>query len=140
MFFEEVRIPGGHQTVTGQEAGVAVIGMKAVALPRIVTEHHVRAKFANPVRDLPPLTQSAVEFSIGPTEEHDLTSCAESNRRGALLALATDGECSEVGVGIPRALRAVGAHQVMHHTSGGRPLGQRGAAPEFDIVGMGADS
>ena len=41
--------------------------------------------------------------------------------------------------GVPGALRAVGADEVVHDAAGGRPLGERGAGTELDVVGMGAD-
>ena len=42
-------------------------------------------------------------------------------------------------VDVPRALRAVGAHDVMDGAAGGRPLRQRAAGAELDVVGMCAD-
>ena len=48
-------------------------------------------------------------------------------------------ERGEVGVGVPCALGAVGADAQVHLGAGGRPLGERRAAAELDVVGVGAD-
>src|SRR3546814_19955818 len=45
----------------------------------------------------------------------------------------------DVGVGVPAALRAVGADEVVDDAAVGRPLGQRRPSPELDVVGVGAD-
>ena len=45
----------------------------------------------------------------------------------------------EVGAGIPRPLRPVGADEEVHLRPRVGPLGQRRAAPELDVVGMGPD-
>ena len=41
--------------------------------------------------------------------------------------------------GVPRALRAVGAHEVVHDAARRRPLREVPPAAELDVVGMGAD-
>ena len=63
------------------------------------------------------------------------------SRRAAsrLLALAGRHQRGDVGVGVPRALRAVGENEMVHTASGRRPLRQRGPAAELDVVGVGAD-
>ena len=43
---EEVRVTGRDDAVDGQPAGVTVVGMQPVALPRVVTEHDVGAHLA----------------------------------------------------------------------------------------------
>ncbi len=40
---EEVGIAGRHDAFAGEQPGVAMIGMEAVALPRIVAQHHLRS-------------------------------------------------------------------------------------------------
>ena len=136
VFFEEVWIPRRHHTVARKQTGVAMIGMQAVTLPRVVSKHDVGSKLANPVRHLPALTQPAVEFAIRPTEKDNLTRRAECMRRGALFVLSGDGQCSGVRIRVPRALGAIGAHEVMHHASGRSPLCERCATTELDIIGM----
>jgi hypothetical protein len=56
-----------------------------------------------------------------------------------LLDLSSGDQLGEVGVDIPRALGTVGEHKVVHDRAGRRPLGQRAAAPELNIVGVSAD-
>ena len=38
---EEVRVPGGHHCVQGEEPGGPVVGVQAVPAPRVVAEHDV---------------------------------------------------------------------------------------------------
>src|SRR5213075_1724148 len=60
-------------------------------------------------------------------------------RRVALFLLAERNEAGLVLGRVPRTLRPVGADEVVHLAPGCGPLGQRGAAAEFDVVGMGGD-
>ena len=52
VFGEEVRVAGGDDAVAGEQAGVAMIGMQAVPLPRVVAEHDLGTEF--PDRRGPP--------------------------------------------------------------------------------------
>src|SRR5207248_2137880 len=72
-------------------------------------------------------------------EEDDLALAAQSTRRVALLLLTQGDEAGLILGRIPRPLRPVGAHEVLDLTAGRGPLGQRAAAAELDVVGMGAD-
>ena len=44
VFREVVRIAGGDDAITREQAGVAMVGVQAVALPRVVAEHDIRAE------------------------------------------------------------------------------------------------
>ena len=44
---EEVRVAGGDDAVDGEPAGGAVVGVEAVALPRVVAEHDVGAELTD---------------------------------------------------------------------------------------------
>ena len=77
---EEVGVPRGHDTFDGEEAGVAVVGVQAVALPGVVAEHDRGLELADPVRDLPALAHAGVELAVRPAEEHALPGGAERAR------------------------------------------------------------
>ena len=83
----------------------------------------------------------AVELAVDVAEEAHLAGggTGEPAGGGALLVLASGGERDGVGERVPRALRSVGAHEVMDRATGGGPLRERRAASELDVVGMGAD-
>ena len=57
----------------------------------------------------------------------------------ALLVDRAVDERGEVGARVPGALRAVGEDEQLDVGAGARPLRQRRAAPELDVVGMRAD-
>ncbi len=78
---EEVRVARGHDPLDGEQPGVAVVGVEAVALPRVVAEHHGGPQRADPVGDLPALPQPGLELAVGPAEEHALAGGAEGRRR-----------------------------------------------------------
>ncbi len=62
---EEERIAGGDDAVDGEPAGVAVIGVQPVALPRIVAEHDVGTQLADPVaRHRLALGQAGLELAV----------------------------------------------------------------------------
>src|SRR5581483_2445877 len=88
--------------------------------------------------DLGPLRQTALEFAVDVDEEDDVAG-AEGGGGRPLLRLAEGHELRPVGVRIPRTLRAVGQDELGDGAAGGGPLGQRGAAAEVDVVGVGAD-
>ena len=85
----------------------------------------------------------------------ELIATRQVEQRAAARALGATGTCTFLGevdgelvagldqrervARVPRALRAVGAHEVRDGAAGGRPLGQRGAGAELDVVGVGAD-
>ena len=118
---------------------MAVIGMQAVPLPGIVAQDHLRADPADAQGDLGPLRQSRLEFAVRPTEERDLAAATQPAGRVALLGLAVGNQLGRVLLRVPRPFRAVSADDVVNATAGRRPLGQRAAAAEFDVVGMGSD-
>ena len=78
---EEVRVAGGHDAVDGEEAGVAVVGVEPVALPRVVAEHDGGPQRADPVGHLPALAQAGLELAVGPAEEHALRRWRRGPRR-----------------------------------------------------------
>ena len=86
---EEQRVAGRHDALDGEEAGVAVVGMEAVALPRVVAEHDGGPELADPVGDLPALAERRVELAVGPAEEDDLAGRPE--RRGRRRAARPGG-------------------------------------------------
>jgi hypothetical protein len=140
---EEVRIAGGDDGVAGQQSGVAVVGVQPVPLPRIVPEHHVGTKLTDHSRDAAAAAgvKVAVELTVHVAQKRHGAGALAGEHRGcpALFVLASLRQRARVGIGIPRALRSVGAHEVVDRAAGVRPLGQGGAATELDIVGMGAD-
>ena len=115
---EEVRVAGGDHAVDGEEPGVAVVGVEPVALPRVVAEHDVGPQPPDPVGHLATAwRRSGLELAVDPAEEHHLAGGAEGLGRGPLLDLAGGDQRGEVGVGVPRALRPVGAHEVVRPRS-----------------------
>ena len=137
---EEVRVACRHDAVGHEEAGVAVVGVQAVAAPGVVTQHDVGLQTADPPRQLATLVDARLQLTVGVAEEHDVAArAAERARRGALLLLAGGDELVDGLVGVPRALRPVGADRVHDRRARRGPLGQRAAAAELDVVGVGAD-
>ena len=136
---EEQGITSGHYAVGHEEAGVAVIRVEPVALPGVVPEHDDRADTADPRRHLETLPQSRLELPVRPAEEDDLTPAAECAGGRALLFPPESHQLGRVLCGIPRALRAVGADEVVDLAPAGCPLRERPTAAELDVVGMGAD-
>ena len=135
---EEVGIACGDDGVGDDEPRGAVVRVEAVAAPGVVGEHDLGAEHPQQSGDLPLGGGVIAELAIGPTEEGDVT--AADNGGGApLLLLAQGDERRFVLLGVPTPLRPVGQHEVVEHGARRRPLGQRGAAPEFDVIGVGAD-
>src|SRR4051795_10950671 len=89
---EELGIACGHDGVGGEEPRMAMIGMDAIATPRVMAEHDIGLEPPDPVRDLPSLAQPAVELTVDPSEEHDVIRAgpAEEACRLTLLTLARD--------------------------------------------------
>ena len=85
---EEVRVARGHGAVGDEEAGVAVVGVQAVAAPRVVAEHHVGLQATDPVGQLTPLGQPVLELAVVPAEEDHVVRAAEDAGRLPLLFLA----------------------------------------------------
>ena len=93
-----------------EEAGVAVVGVQAIALPRIVSEHDVGTEPPDPAGHLAALPQPALELAVDqPRKTTSPRRRRAARRGGALLVLARGDERGGVGVGVPRALRSVGA-------------------------------
>ena len=137
----EVRVAGPDDGVADELTGDAVVGMEAIALPRIVAEHDVGAQAPNRPDDLGACRCIVLQLAVDPIEEDHLAGAGpgESAGRLALLLAAPRDERCGVRLGIPRALGAIGAHEVMHDASRIGPLGERGAGPELDVVGVRAD-
>ena len=90
---------------------MAVIGMQPVLLPGVVTEHDVGPHRADQRAHRAGACAASASSSPS-TAPKKCTSAAPSVRgRGALLLLAGGDQRGEVGVGVPRALRAVGEHE-----------------------------
>ena len=107
---EEVRVAGGDDAVAGQQAGMAMVGVEAVALPRIVAEHDVGPQQADDPGHLAARGEVAVELAVDLAEEHDRRRVAPSALAAARCSSWRSGdECGGVGRRVPGALRAVGA-------------------------------
>ena len=74
---EEEGVSRGDDPVGHEEAGISVVRMQAVALPRIVTEDDVRPDLANARRDLETLAEPRLELAVGPAEEDHLALASE---------------------------------------------------------------
>ena len=141
VFFVEVRVTGRNDSFDRQEPGMTMIRVESVPLPRIVSEHDAGPEFSDDSSNSAALLESAVEFTVDVLEKANFASvgATESRRRFALFLLAPECERNYVGVGVPRALRSVRAHEVMDGASVGRPFRQERSAPELDVVWMSAD-
>ncbi len=141
VLWEEVRVAGGHDALAGEQAGVAMIGMQPISLPRVVAEHHVGPELSDRERHVTACHKIAIEFAVDVLEEHDLARLApgQSARCLALLALASGRQRNRVGCGIPGALRSIGTHEVMHRAAAGGPFCKGRAAAELDVVGVSPD-
>ncbi len=135
---EEVGIARGDDGVGDDEPRRAVVGMEAVPAPGVVGQHDIGTDEAQQPGDLPPGAGVVAELTVGPTEEGDVAP-AEKRGGAALLLLAHGDEHRLVLSGVPTSLRTVGQHEVVQDGARRRPLGQRGAAAELDVIGMGAD-
>ena len=116
-----------------------VVGMEPVAAPRVVAEDDVGAQAPDPVGDLTALGEPVLQLAVVPAEEHDVLRATQDTSRVPLLGLPGGHEVREVGVGVPRPLRAVGADEVEDRAALRRPLGERAAATELHVVGVGGD-
>ena len=137
----EVRVACRDDALASEQPGVAMVGVQAVALPRVVTEHDIGAKLAYHPGDLAASLQVAVELTVDVIEEAHFAGIdtAQPTGRLDLFELTLGNEGGHIGVGVPGALRTIGTDQVMHDAAGRGPLGQRCATTELDVVGVGAD-
>ena len=135
---EEVRVARRHQGVAHQEARGAVVGVEAVALPRVVAEQHVGAQHPDPPGQRGSGAPVVLELAVDRAQEHHLAGGAQRGRRGPGLVLAGGHQRRRVGRRVPGALRAIGADHERHLAARLGPLGQGGAGPELDVVGVGA--
>ena len=87
---KEVWVAGGHDALHGQKAGVAVVGMEAVALPGIMAEHDVGSDLPDHPADLGPLGQAAGELTVDVIEEDDVPRAEGGSRRPLLLPAERD--------------------------------------------------
>ena len=138
---EEVRVAGGDDAVAGEQAGVAVVGVEPVALPRVVAEHDVGLQPADPVRDLPPLAR-ARSRARRRASRGTRTSPVAPQRAGPPPAarawrVTTSAAVSASGSQVPFEPSVQTRWWTTHPGRG--PLGQRAAAAELDVVGVGAD-
>src|SRR5207245_3684404 len=113
---EEVRIPRSDHPVGDEEAGVAMVGMEAVTLPRVVAEHDRGTGPADPPGHPLSLLDAGHELAVDSAQEVDLAGAAAAydHRRGPLLLLANSDELVDGLARVPRALRPVGQDEVNH--------------------------
>src|SRR5581483_5155899 len=137
---EEVRVACPDDGIDREEPRMAVVGVEAVALPRVMAEHDVGPEPADGGDELTPGEVPLFELAVRPAEELDVPAPAERARRLPLFVLAGGHQRGEVGVAVPRALGAVGAHHVQERAPGRGPLRQRRARAELDVVGVRADA
>ena len=137
----EVRIAGRDDGVAHEPAGVAVVRVQPVALPRVVAEDDLRLQFADDPGDHANRLAVARQLAVDVAEEAHLAGPAAGDAASGLtlLELPPGDQGGEVGAGVPRALRSVGADEVVDDTARRRPLGEGAAGAELDVVGMGAD-
>ena len=138
---EEVRVARGDDAVARQAArrgggrgggGSASTG-RGRARRRAAARGYQRATSARSRR--PESSSPSIH-----AEEHDLAAWRRAPSAAARCsswrrATSADG----VGRDVPRALRPVGAHEVVDDAAGRRPLGERAPGTELDVVGVGAD-
>ena len=135
---EEVRVARGDDAVDGQPSRFAMIGMQAVRLPGIVTEHDVGLHLADRGADLGSRSEIVYQLAVDAAQEAHVDR-AEDLGSVALLVFASRHQCGEIGVRVPRSLGAVGAHAEVHLGARVGPFRQRRRTPELDVVGVGAD-
>ena len=80
---EEVRVAGGHDAVAHEPAGVAMVGVEAVALPRIVAEHDLRSQLANDPHDIASGGAIVLQVAIDAIEEAHFADLRPARRRAA---------------------------------------------------------
>ena len=100
-----------------------MVGVEPVALPRVVAEQDVGTQPPDPAGDLGLGLPVGDQLAVDPAEEHHLAGGAEGPAAALLLVLAGGDQRVEVGVGVPGALRAVGADQRATPRSPPRPSG-----------------
>ena len=135
---KEVRIAGVDDAGHRELAGAHVIRMEPVRLPRVVGQHYVGARLADDAADRLDPASIGGQLAVDESEQHRCVARRGPRRPPAARRSRRD-ERGDVGVAVPRALGAVGADAHGDQRTGGGPLGERGAASELDVVGMGAD-
>ena len=85
---EEVRVTGRDDPVDGQPAGVAVVGMEPVALPRVVAEHERRPHLSGSPRTRGPARSRPLSSSPSTRPRKCTVGGAEDRGRGPGLDLA----------------------------------------------------
>ena len=83
----EVRVAGADDGVAHQLAGDAVIGMEAVALPRVMAEHDVGVQAANRPDDLGSRGDVVRQLAVDPAEKDDLARLGAGQSPGRLPLL-----------------------------------------------------
>ncbi len=118
-----------------------MVGVQPIALPRVVAQDDTRPELTDDQRHPSPGLETAVQFSVDVLQEANLPRPlpGESTGRLALLVLTASRKGSDVDVGVPGALGAVGTHQVVDGAAVGRPLREQATTSELDVVGMCAD-
>ena len=72
VFREEVRIAGCDDALARQHAGVAMVGVQSVSLPRVVPQHDVGSQLTDRQGDPATGGQVAVELAVDIAQEDDL--------------------------------------------------------------------
>ncbi len=140
-FGQEVGITRCNDGVTGEPTGGSVVGMEAVPFPGVVSEDHIRAKFADRSDHLGTRLWVVGEFSIDPAEESHFTGAVATEQAGCseLFDFSDTPESVEVGGGVPGPLGPIGADQMVDLGARLCPFGQGATAAELDVIGMRAD-
>jgi hypothetical protein len=139
QMFREVRIPCGNDGITGEKASPSMIGMKSVALPRVVAQNDIGFQASNFSNDTVPQLRTLFEFAIDLFEKENFSLRSESPGGLALLLASQRNKSCDIGLGIPSPFRSIGEDQVMNRTTSGSPFCQSATAAEFNIIGVGPD-
>jgi hypothetical protein len=103
-----------------------------------VPEHQVGLHGTEHLAHGTDLAAVARQLTVDEVEEVDVRG-TERARRGLLLGLACRDERALIVGGVPGAFRPVREDEQVDVGAGCRPLGERGGAPELDIVGVCTD-
>ena len=76
---KEQRVTCSHDRVHGEEPGVTMVGVEAVPLPGVVSEHHIGSEAADRRHELGPGDNPVFELTVGPTEELDVSPAAQGH-------------------------------------------------------------
>ena len=100
MVPKEMRVTSSNNGVGEKESGGSVIGVKSVALPRIVAEHDIGLQLPDDPGDPAPGREIALQLAVDVPEEPALAGVGPGEPPGgfALLVLAAPCQRAQVGV------------------------------------------